>query len=289
MKKSNNATLSVGIKKDNGTTSSVGTKKNNSATSSVGMKKNIDNVVYGYAREKTSFPTVYGYARISTQKQSIDRQIDNIRSRYPDAVIMKETYTGTTLDRPAWSKLYGRLKPGDTVVFDEVSRMSRNAEEGMSLYEELFNKGINLEFVKEPHINTSVYREKLQKQMDKVAGTGSEATDKLLNTIIQALHEYTIDLAKEQIRLAFLTAQHEVDFLHKRTSEGVRKAQAAGKQVGRAVGAKVTTRKSVEAKKAIRKYSKDFDGTLGDAEVIKLTGISRNTYYRYKLQLRSED
>lgn len=223
----------------------------------------------------------YGYARISTPKQSIDRQVDNIKGKCPDAIIVKETYTGTTLDRPAWSKLYKQLRSGDTVIFDEVSRMSRNAEEGFRLYQELFDAGINLMFIKEPHLNTSVFREALE---DKVQMTGSD-----VDVILRGVNEYLMILARKQIEVAFQTAQHEVDFLHKRTSEGVRKAQAAGKQVGRAVGTKVVTKKSIAAKKAIRKYSKDFDGTLCDADVITLTGISRNTYYRYKTQLRAED
>ena len=221
-------------------------------------------------------------------KQNIERQITNIKTQYPNAIIISEAYTGTTTDRPAWNKLQKQLHEGDTVVFDEVSRMSRNAEEGIAVYEALFDRGINLVFLKEPHINTSVYRDKLQKQMDKVAGTGSEATDKLLNSIIQALHEYTIDLAREQIKLAFQTAQSEVEYLHQRTSEGVRRAQAAGKQVGRAAGAKVTTKKSVAAKEIITKHSKDFRGTLSDIEVMKLTGLARNTYYKYKAQLKEQ-
>uniref|UniRef100_UPI00405744B9 recombinase family protein n=1 Tax=Acetatifactor sp. TaxID=1872090 RepID=UPI00405744B9 len=38
---------------------------------------------------------VYGYCRISTKKQNIDRQVRNIRAAFPDAIIVKEIYTGT--------------------------------------------------------------------------------------------------------------------------------------------------------------------------------------------------
>lgn len=82
--------------------------------------------------------SVYGYCRISTAKQSIDRQVRNIRAEYPTVHIVQEAYTGTSILRPEWSKLYRILKEGDTVVFDSVSRMSRNAEEGFSLYEDLY-------------------------------------------------------------------------------------------------------------------------------------------------------
>lgn len=221
-------------------------------------------------------------------KQNIERQISNIKSQYPDAILITEEYTGTTTDRPNLNKLIKNLKKGDTIIFDEVSRMSRNAAEGVELYEQLFDAGINLVFIKEPHINTSVYRDKLNKQVEKLNTTGSKATDKLLDSIMAALHEYTIDLAKEQIEIAFRTAQAEVDFLHKRTSEGVQRAKAMGKQVGRAAGAKVTTKKSIEAKQTIQKLSKDFAGTNNDIEVMKITGLARNTYYKYKRELAAD-
>lgn len=232
---------------------------------------------------------VYGYCRISTRKQSIARQRENIKRFEPGATIIEEEFTGTTTDRPKFNKLIKNVKADDTIIFDEVSRMSRNAEEGIELYEQLFDRGVNLIFIKEPSINTSVYREKLNKQLDKFTSTGDKATDKLLETIMTALHEYTIDIAKGQIEIAFQAAQAEVDFLHQRTSEGVRRAQAEGRQVGRAQGSKIETKKAKKAKALIIKYSKDFNGDHNDIEVMKLIEldgeISRNTYYRYKKQL----
>ena len=41
----------------------------------------------------------------------------------------------------------------------------------------------------------------------------------------------------------------------------------------------------IEAKKAIRKYSRDFEGALSDQDVMKLVGVSRNTYYKYKREM----
>ena len=87
---------------------------------------------------------IYGYCRISTAKQSIDRQIRNIKAEYPTAHIVQEAYTGTSIFRPEWLKLYRILRAGDVVVFDSVSRMSRNAEEGFALYDDLYHKGIRL-------------------------------------------------------------------------------------------------------------------------------------------------
>ncbi|MCI6831098.1 MAG: recombinase family protein [Clostridiales bacterium] len=222
---------------------------------------------------------VFGYARVSTKEQKLERQIYNIKSVYPDAVVITESFTGTTMDRPAWNKLKKTLREGDTVVFDEVSRMARTATEGFETYKELYERGVNLVFIKDAPLNTENFKATAQ-----IAMTGTDVADAILEGVNRAL----MILAENQIKAAFETAQHEVDYLHMRTSEGVRRAQAQGKQVGRAAGAKITTKKSIAAKQIIQKHSKDFEGHLDDSDVITLAGISRNSYYKYKREIRQE-
>lgn len=232
---------------------------------------------------------IYGYCRISRKSQNIDRQVRNILAAYPNAVIYKEAFTGTKLQgRKTLDALLKQVREGDTIVYDSVSRMSRNSVEGCQLYEELFNKGVELVFLKENHINTSVYREALAKQIKISVSTGDDATDNLMNTIIEALNRFQMDLAKKQIGLAFGQAQKEVDDLRQRTSEGIETARLAGKQIGGVPGKKLTTKKSIEKKVEIQKHSIDFGGTLNDKDCIKLTGLSRNTYYKYKKELKSK-
>ena len=222
--------------------------------------------------------TIYGYCRISTHKQSIERQIRNIRSKHPKAIIFQEIYTGTKTDgRKKWEQLLRIVKQGDTIVFDSVSRMSRNAAEGFATYQELFDNGIELEFLKEPHINTAVYKKALN---NHIAMTGTKT-----DIILKAVNEYLMELAKEQIIIAFEQAEKEVTDLHQRTREGIETARLEGKQIGQRPGAKLTTKKSIAAKADIEKYSKDFNGTLTDAECMRMIGIARNTYYKYKKEL----
>ena len=220
---------------------------------------------------------IYGYCRISTKQQSIERQIRNIRAEYNTAVIVTEAYSGTTLNRPEWNKLYKRIKAGDTIVFDSVSRMSRDSDEGFALYEELYTKGVELVFLKEPHINTATYKSALQ---NNVSLTGTN-----VDYILEGINKYLMTLAKE-IKIAFEQAQKEVDDLHQRTKEGIATARLNGKQIGQKPGAKLITKKSIEAKKQIRKYSKDFDGQLSDVECMRMIGLARNTYYKYKRELK---
>lgn len=222
--------------------------------------------------------TVWGYARISTGKQSIERQIRNIKAAFPQAIIVQEVFTGTSCNRVEWNKLIKHLRQGDTVVFDSVSRMSRNAEEGFTIYKDLFEKGINLVFLKERHIDTDTYKKALESNI-KMTGT-------CVDYILEGINKYLLALAAEQIKLAFEQAEKEVQDLHQRTKEGIETARLQGKQIGQKEGAKLTTKKSIAAKEAILKYSKDFNGSLSDPDVIKLTGIARNTYYKYKGELR---
>ena len=177
---------------------------------------------------------VYGYCRISTPKQNIERQIRNILKEYPEAIIVQETFTGSRFQgRRELEKLLRSMQAGDTIIFDSVSRMSRNAEDGFALYELLYNQGVNLIFLKEPHINTGTYRKILQeKKISLNPNSGDEATDKLMQSIINALNDYILTLAKRQIQLAFIQSQKEVDDLHQRTREGIETARRNGKQIG---------------------------------------------------------
>jgi DNA invertase Pin-like site-specific DNA recombinase len=158
--------------------------------------------------------------------------------------------------------------------------MSGNADEGFTAYEELYNRGIKLVFLKEPHINTDTYKQALESNVKLTGGN--------VDFILEGVNKYLMALAKEQIKLAFQQSEKEVEDLHQRTKEGLETARLNGKQIGQKEGAKLTTKKSVASKEIILKHSKDFNGTLADADVMKLTGLARNTYYKYKKELKEE-
>lgn len=226
-------------------------------------------------------PKVYGYCRISTPKQSIDRQIRNIQAENEKVVIVQEVFTGTKITgRKEWEKLLKKVKPGDTIIFDSVSRMSRNAEEGIEIYFQLVDKGVSLIFLKERYIDTDTYKNEIQ---DRIELTGADEDE-----IFKGINNYFRKLAKKQIKIAFDQAEKEVEDLHQRTREGIETARLNGKQIGRAVGSKVITRKSVEMKSKIQKMAKDFGGNMTDKEVIETLKIARNTYFKYKRELKEE-
>lgn len=255
-----------------------------------------------FKRKEMIIMALYSYLRVSTKHQKIERQLTNVIGAYPELKdhperIFKDKYTGTTIDRPDWNRLYkivvshsgsSDYKEGDRIVFDELSRMARNAEEGFALYKELFLKGIDLEFLKEHHIDTDSYRKAMQGIINIKVDTGDKSADKMINTITEAVNEFILNKVEQDIYRAFEQAEHEVDLLHKRIHEGMIEAKANGKRIGIPKGTKLKTKKGKKVRETILKHNKAFGGTLTDKETWTLAGVCKTTYYKYKKELEKE-
>ncbi len=231
---------------------------------------------------------IYGYVRVSTQQQKTQRQIDNIKSFNYNAIIYEEKKSAKDIEnRAEFRKLLKKVKQGDTIIFDEVSRMSRNADEGYRLYMELLEKGISLVFLKERHIDTEEYQRRTKKHLEKISSSNAKI-DKLVNGILELVAEFEQENLKDNIRLAFEQAQKEREFLIKRVTEGKEKSNV---HQGRPKGSlNQNTQKADHIKKVIKEQSKDFEGKFSDAKIMReyLTGIARNTYYKYKKELAKQ-
>ena len=165
--------------------------------------------------------------------------------------------------------------------------MSRNATEGFKDYKALYEMGVNLIFLNEPLINTSVFDSTRNNLLNINIETGNAAVDDFFKGNIELINNFMMALAEEQIKTAFDQAEKEVTDLHSRISQGIREAKKNGTQIGISKGTTLTTKKSIECKAIIQKHSKDFGGTLEDPDVIKLCGCSRNSYYKYKKEIKN--
>ena len=116
--------------------------------------------------------------------------------------------------------------------------------------------------------------------------TGNQAVDDFFKGNVQLINNFLMALAEEQIKAAFEQSEKEVNDLHTRISQGMREAKNKGAHIGLPKGTSLTTKKSFECKAIIQKHSKDFGGSLEDSDVIKLCGCSRNSYYKYKRELK---
>ncbi len=230
----------------------------------------------------------YGYCRVSTGRQRITRQVTNIKELYPKATLIKEFYTGTTQNRPLWDRLMKQIDKGDTIIFDSVSRMSRNAEEGFKDYKTLYEAGINLIFINEPLINTSIFEATKNNLLKISVKTGNAAVDNYFKGNVSLINDLLMSLAEEQIKSAFIQAEKEVTDLHTRISQGMRESKKNGTKIGLTKGTNLVTAKSIECKEIIKKHAREFGGMLNDTEVMTLCKISKNSYYKYKKELKTQ-
>ena len=91
---------------------------------------------------------IYGYARVSTTSQgrdgtSLEDQVTALE-KYGCQEIVKEAFTGKTMERPKFLVLLEQLEEGDTLVVCKLDRFARTAIEGVQTVRELFERGIRV-------------------------------------------------------------------------------------------------------------------------------------------------
>ncbi len=210
----------------------------------------------------------FAYERISSQeernKQKYARQ-EKALTKYAESnnieytLVFKEDISGKNFeDRKQWQKLESLLKPGDTIVFKDITRFTREAEHGYEKYMELLKNDINLVFLDNTTISTSYIRELLHvaEQQDLVAKVSLEGTVKVL---------LIVELDR---------AEKERTILIKRTKDGL---AASNKKSGRKIGKidKLTS----DLKDDIQLYLKDR--SISQVSLMKKYDISRNTLKKY--------
>lgn len=91
---------------------------------------------------------IYGYARVSTVKQSKDgNSLDDQRRLLKEAgaqEIVEDSYTGTKMERPAFTDLLNRLQEGDKLIVTKLDRFARTAVEGGAIVKSLHERGVTI-------------------------------------------------------------------------------------------------------------------------------------------------
>lgn len=181
------------------------------------------------------------YIRVSSDQQDGARQKVNILSRCPDALVVEETCTGRTMDRPMWNKIIQSAEGGhiSDIWFDEPSRMGRTAKECFNTYKHLYyDLKINLHFIKSSHISTDVYQKALEGSISAIKiKSGDNCADRMINAIMKAIEDYQLDLIEKQIYMAFKHAEDESNNLSMRVKSGIAEAKKRGVKFGREKGA----------------------------------------------------
>lgn len=218
----------------------------------------------------------YFYMRISTKesndRQSYARQSKSLKAYaekneldYNERYVYKDDVTGATFNRKEWLELEKNLHSGDTIVFKEISRFTRQAEEGYEKYMELMLKGVNLVFLDNPTISTDYIKQLMHiaEEQDLVAKTALENTVKLL-------------LIVELDRV-----QKEREIIVKRIKDGL---DATDKKSGRKPN--TMDKMTLELRIDIQAYLNDR--SIKQVDLMKKHNISRNTLKRYVEIIKSE-
>lgn len=210
----------------------------------------------------------YSYMRISTredrEKQRYSRQ-EKALAKYADenkieyVFQFKEDVSGKSFaNRAEWQRLEKIVQPGDSVIFKDVSRFTREAEVGYIKYMELMHKGVNLIFIDNPTVSTDYIQQLLHvaEQQDIVAKTSLESTVKLL---------LIVELAR---------AEQERKTISQRTKDGM---AASPNKAGRKPGQLDKMTDELQADIVLYLADRSIKGS----DIMRKHNISRNTLKKY--------
>lgn len=212
----------------------------------------------------------FAYMRISTkeergkqkftrQEQAIERWCKENDAEITDRRIYKDDASGKSFDRKAWKELESDVQTGDTIVFKDICRFTREYEKGYQKYMELLNKGINLVFIDNPTIGTEYIKNMIgiaEKQENRIAKKSLKDTIELL------------------ILVELDRAEKEREITVKRIKDGIK---ASDKKSGRKEGQLDKMTPELEAD--IRKFL--ADRSIRQVDLMQKHNISRNTLKKY--------
>ena len=190
---------------------------------------------------------IYGYVRVSTDQQNGNRQEYAIKEYCQENgleldSLFKDKVSGKNFDRPQYKALKNTAKTDDTIIVKELDRLGRNYEEIKTELAELKSRGVNVRIIDLPTFNVE-----------------DEALASLLNNLMIELLGYIAESERKKIQ--------------QRIQEGVNRAKAEGKPIGR-------PKRKIPA--SFKKYYKQWQAKeITATEFARLLEVSRPTLYRY--------
>lgn len=133
--------------------------------------------------------TSIGYARVSTDSQSVDRQLADLQAAGVETIYADTGFSGASASRPELDKMLTFLRPGDEVVVTELSRIARNTAHLLALMERFEEMGVSFRCLNTGGVDYG------------------SATGKLLLTIMAATAQLERDLTKERIHSGLAAAR----------------------------------------------------------------------------------
>ena len=212
---------------------------------------------FGYMRISTKEER--GKQRFTRQEQALARWCKENDTQITERRIYKDDASGKSFDRPAWRELESDLQDGDTIIFKDICRFTREYENGFNKYMELLNREINLVFIDNPTIST----EYIKTMMDIAARQENRIAKKSLRDTIELLLLVELDRAEKEREI---TVQ--------RIKDGI---AASNKKSGRKAGQ--LDKMTPELASDIKNYLQDRN--IKAITLMKKYNISRNTFKKY--------
>ena len=200
-----------------------------------------------------------GKQRFTRQEQAISRWCKENNTEITARRIYKDDASGKSFDRPAWKELEEDVATGDTIVFKDLCRFTREYENGFTKYMELLDKGVNLVFIDNPTISTAYIRS----MMEVAEKQSSRIAKKSLKDTIELLLLVELDRAEQEREI---TVQ--------RIRDGI---AASTKKSGRKTGQ--IDKMTPELKADIVLFLNDR--SIKQVDVMRKHSISRNTFKKY--------
>lgn len=135
----------------------------------------------------------FGYMRVSTIDQNLDRQKKQLEEFGCERIFF-EKVTGTKRDRPEMNRMLEFLRPEDTVVITDLTRLSRSTKDLIEITELISQKGAHLKSLKESWLDTTT------------------AHGKMLFTIFAGIAQFERDLTSERTKEGILAAKKRGKF-----------------------------------------------------------------------------
>lgn len=188
---------------------------------------------------------IYGYARCSTNEslQDIDRQVRELKQQgAEDRTIYREYESGTKVNRAELQKLLDIVKPGDTILATEVSRITRSTKQLCDIIELAKNRKIKL----------------------------------VLGTFVVDCRKELDPMTEGMLKMMGVFAELERNMISQRVKSGMENAKAKGKTIGRPA----VTADDIPAN-FYKHYPKYKKGEINKKEFSRLCSISYPTIYKY--------
>ncbi len=188
---------------------------------------------------------VYGYVRVSSIDQNESRQMLALAERRVEPKnIYVDKQSGKDFARPQYQRLVKRLHSGDLLYILSIDRLGRNYAEIQNQWRILTKEiGVDICVMDMPLLDTR---------------NGKD----LMGTFIADL----------VLQILSFVAQSERENIKKRQAEGIAAAKAKGVKFGRP---EILTPDGFD--KYISKWEK---GQITTSEILKITGLTRSTFYR---------